>query len=223
MAERYGLLMIITLGEIIVSLLGSYSGSTPARSFVDIILAFLTALCMFHLYFRAETSHHHKHAMRRNAFTAVFWSFTHVLIAIAIISIAVCMKNLLSLSKTMYETNIYVPVHYEFQSVLGASFALLFYSFCVLTLLHLDYTGKDRQDTLLTQKKPRIRQYIRLLLRMSIGTGILLISLFLPLYPSTWILLAVSLSFLYMVIEEYGRVLVDSRHTSTVSEAPTDL
>jgi low temperature requirement protein LtrA len=73
MAERYGLLVVILLGEIVINFLDDFSLKKPSQAAIDTLLSFLMSVCFYYLYFRAEYSNHDKHALRRQYYIGIIW------------------------------------------------------------------------------------------------------------------------------------------------------
>jgi low temperature requirement protein LtrA len=74
LAERYGLLMVIVLGETIFAFLSSYPANYPLKVLRDVVFGMASSVCLFYLYFRAEVSSHYKHALRRHWISGSLWS-----------------------------------------------------------------------------------------------------------------------------------------------------
>ena len=185
----------------------SFTAETPLRSYFDSSMLFLTALSLFYIYFRAESGKHHQHALRRSRFTGIMWGFIHLPISISIISVAYCLKNIMLQANHQYATGDPAYFDYESQTILGASYAILMISLCILTLCHIDVAPIEIKTRANAKHglKPIIPIVTRLACRLSVGIVLLIVSLTIRTYSSNWIIITTFMTFGLVVFEEYGR------------------
>lgn len=71
--ERFGLLIVIVLGEIVIGLMRDWVLTENPLVLGESIVALIIAINIFNLYFRVEAGKHGLHALRRNPLTGVIW------------------------------------------------------------------------------------------------------------------------------------------------------
>ncbi|ORZ39856.1 bacterial low temperature requirement A protein-domain-containing protein [Catenaria anguillulae PL171] len=96
--ERYGLFVIVTLGELAVGILYEQSmaiGGIPALSAA---LGLLIAFGLQFIYFRVEAGTHKVQALRRSFYHGISWTSLHVPLTWSIVVLASCIANLVGQS-----------------------------------------------------------------------------------------------------------------------------
>ncbi|KAI8906298.1 bacterial low temperature requirement A protein-domain-containing protein [Gorgonomyces haynaldii] len=214
MTERYGLLMVIVLGEIVLSFLFDHSSSKVNQNIGYTIVALMIATNIFYLYFRSETSPKHQHALRRHFITGVSWSTLHFPLSSAMIIVGVCLKSIVTASLEVKQTSKLViragAAGYNNNTAVMfmSSMAVLLFCLGVLQKLHL-----DEAPTLSKTKRkyvPQVSQNIRIYVRLVIAILILILGLVVQADPATWLFVVLGLTTGDIIFEEVGRIKVRS-------------
>ncbi|KXS10423.1 hypothetical protein M427DRAFT_508762 [Gonapodya prolifera JEL478] len=105
-SERYGLFVILALGEGLVSIVSP----SPSTNVYDPIygkaaLGLLTFLSFQYTYFDAEQAAHKRHASRRSARTGLFWSFLHYPLVCSLVVAAASLSIIVQTT----DTGVYIP------------------------------------------------------------------------------------------------------------------
>jgi low temperature requirement protein LtrA len=199
MAERYGLLVVIVLGEIMINFLDDFQSSYALRAFADLLVCILLSFCLFYLYFRAEVGKHKQHALRRHAFSGVLWGWIHFPIAIFFVSCGQASNGLLAIAIDTHNGKADGSIAYEFQTLVGTSYSSIYFLLCILNILHLEHTSKNR-------KVANISKVFRTLVRVLCGVLILVLSLTVRMTASSWLWVLTIISLFSVSVEEYGRL-----------------
>ncbi|KAJ3041417.1 hypothetical protein HDV00_009397 [Rhizophlyctis rosea] len=85
LTERYGLFLIIVMGEVIVALFFPSESATPTMPLLKAILGLMLALNLSWIYFDADGSRQALHAMRRSAFHGLAWTLMHLPVFAAVV------------------------------------------------------------------------------------------------------------------------------------------
>lgn len=106
-----------------------------------------------------------------------------------------------------YAANDYAYFDFESQTILGASYAILMISLCILSLCHIEVAPIELKAKTNSKygTKPIVPIITRLACRLTVGIVLLIISLTINTNASNWILIAAFLTFGLVVFEEYGR------------------
>ncbi|KAI8813090.1 bacterial low temperature requirement A protein-domain-containing protein [Cladochytrium replicatum] len=94
-SERYGLLTLIVLGEIVVSLLWDSSSPKFTLGYLATAFGLLIAIAFQWIYFAFEGNHHYVHALRRSFYSAMWWQLFHLPMQIAMVANGVTMAKLI--------------------------------------------------------------------------------------------------------------------------------
>lgn len=203
MCERHSLLIVIVLGEFVLHILTDFSLDQPVSLLLNVILGFLNSLCLYYLYFRAETNTHHKHALRRSAYSGILWGLIHIPLSVFIVSLSIAIYAIIKeAAYNITLQNMNNPIAYQLQTIFGVSYSMVFFSFCILTLVHADAAKtKTNRKT----KKALIAKKTRLLGKFLTGVLFLIFCLTVSWSAQTWLIVTTILSVFSVAVEEVGR------------------
>ncbi|KAI9155844.1 hypothetical protein H9P43_008954 [Blastocladiella emersonii ATCC 22665] len=96
LAERYGLYVIVVLGEIAVAIIFESTASSGATPWLAAAFGLLTGYALQFIYFRVEAASHRMHAIRRSVQTGLAWSLGHIPLGWAIVALGAGIANLVA-------------------------------------------------------------------------------------------------------------------------------
>ncbi|ORZ39894.1 bacterial low temperature requirement A protein-domain-containing protein [Catenaria anguillulae PL171] len=102
LVERYGLYVIVTLGEIAVGILFKNAAGSGAVPMLGATFGILTAYALQFIYFRVEASAHRTHAIRRSAVHGISWSVAHIPLTWSIVVCSSCIAGFVSMLEFAY-------------------------------------------------------------------------------------------------------------------------
>jgi low temperature requirement protein LtrA len=178
---------------------GDFALGNPALELFNVMFAFMNALSLYYLYFRAETSSHHQHALRRNKWTGIFWGLLHVPVVVFIAVVSVCFYQIGKLAKAKNLS----PLPFSLQSIFGTCYAALFFCFCAFSLIHLD---ADPQSNRQKVRPHIIRKGLRVVVNFIIGVLFLVLGLSVQISAQSWIYVSSGLCVFAAAVEEVGRI-----------------
>jgi low temperature requirement protein LtrA len=199
LAERYGLLVVIVLGEIVINFMDDFQSAYALRAFIDLLVCVFLSFCLFYLYFRAEVGKHKQHALRRHAFSGVLWGWVHVPIAVFFVSCGQSINGLLAIAIDSHNGKVDGSIDYQFQTLVGTSFASIYFLLCILNILHLEHASSNK-------KVANISKVYRTLVRAICGAVILILALSVRMTATSWLWVLAMISLFSVSVEEYGRL-----------------
>ena len=207
LSARHTLLVLIALGEFMVYLVGAddFALGDPAVILFNVVFAFMSILSLYYLYFRAETTSHHQHALRRNKWTGMTWGLLHVPIVTWIAVISVCFYAMSKTAVKDINLGTKTSPSYSLQTLFATSYACLFFCFCLLTLIHQDsdpLAGNRRM------RPHRIKKGVRTFVKFIVGLVFLICGLTITIHAQAWIYLSTCLCVFAAVVEEVGRIKI---------------
>ncbi|KAJ3053909.1 hypothetical protein HK097_003099 [Rhizophlyctis rosea] len=85
LTERYGLFLIIVIGEVVIALFFPSESANPTLPLLKAIFGLLLALNLSWIYFDADGSRQALHAMRRSAWAGLLWGLMHIPVFCALV------------------------------------------------------------------------------------------------------------------------------------------
>ncbi|KAI8928016.1 bacterial low temperature requirement A protein-domain-containing protein [Entophlyctis helioformis] len=164
LTERYGSLVVISLGEIVVAFLYDHHLRNLDSVMGLCLLALLMAVNINSLYFRSEGSAHFQHALRRIWYTGVLWNALHFPLYTAIVTLGATVAGLIKVAlknaakaaskspaagasiKAAAEAVVEAgsssssssePVSFGLRTLFAVSLAVVYFLFATLRMLHL--------------------------------------------------------------------------------------
>jgi low temperature requirement protein LtrA len=100
--ERFGLFMLIILGEDIANIVFLENGQFEWRDYLVVFMALTQSFAFQLLYYDIEETHHHrkKHAFRRRKQTGQIWVILHLIYALSVPILAIGVNLLLDIVRT---------------------------------------------------------------------------------------------------------------------------
>ena len=157
MSERAVNLTIMILGEFVGRFLVDFVASEPVPYMLNSILGFIIAISFFYVYLRAETSKHHKHAMRRSLQTGVIWSALIGPIAVFLMGLTLTLYQMIDLARQDWINGTHTNVEYQFQTIFTTTAACVYFCLCLLTMSHLDEAPRQKSKAVTNCK---VKKYI---------------------------------------------------------------
>jgi hypothetical protein len=202
--ERHGLWMVIVMGEVVVGFLVDNNSKSMTGNFYS-VACFLISTCFYWLYFRAETSSHFQHAIRRHWLTGISWSLIHVPLSMSFVVLGVSISALLGSiyqEGSKFISKAELPpgaLPKEVQSMYCLSVMAIHFSLAVMGLLHQE----AKPGTKLTAN---VSKNIRIVSRVIVGALFLGLA-FVQMSPESLILLLAGFGTIEVILEEYGRLV----------------
>lgn len=94
--ERYGLLTLIVIGEVVVGFLWESKSPVLSESYLATIFGILIAISLQWIYFSIDAGKKHIHAVRRSPITALIWQVIHFPLHYCIISVGSIMNAIVT-------------------------------------------------------------------------------------------------------------------------------
>ncbi|KAJ3329513.1 hypothetical protein HDU76_007747 [Blyttiomyces sp. JEL0837] len=187
--ERIGLLVIIVLGEVVVSLLWSSKQSSMSRGYAATLCGLTVAIAFEWLYFNIDATKYYIHAIRRSVITAVVWQNLHLPFCMALVAAGAALGTIVT---SFDETGVNESV----VGLWGASLAIAMFCMIAISLTH---KGHDHEVRIPRNRRVWFRGAVGIVLAGMAGFGRGLDSLSLALIPAC---LLMGLT----ILEEYGRL-----------------
>ncbi|KAI9139392.1 bacterial low temperature requirement A protein-domain-containing protein [Paraphysoderma sedebokerense] len=171
--ERFGLLSIIVIGEVVVNILFDSDAPYLSMGYLATICGLIHAVAFFWLYFNMDASRTYVHAIRRHSVTSVSFSTLHVFLHLSVVSAGVAIGQLISTgSKTLTDNKpgVEMDVKPELRFLYAIGNAVAYFCFFLLGLVH-----KSRDNVMPWENKPRIPKLYRLCWRFMIGVSFIIV------------------------------------------------
>ncbi|ORY36995.1 hypothetical protein BCR33DRAFT_854874 [Rhizoclosmatium globosum] len=158
--ERHGGLYVIAIGTVAASFLYDAQLSWIKNGLGLMMLALLIAVSLNTMYFRAEGRNHFKHALVRSWFTNVLWRFVHTPLVLGVITLGVCMANLVQVefakdANGVLSEGVGPRLKGDYVAIYFTSHGVVFLAFVTLRLLHLEEEVPSRWISFRSQEGNR--------------------------------------------------------------------
>ncbi|KAI8813990.1 bacterial low temperature requirement A protein-domain-containing protein [Cladochytrium replicatum] len=206
-SERYGLLTLIVLGEIVVSLLWDSSSPKFTLGYLATAFGLLIAIAFQWIYFAFEGNHHYVHALRRSFYTAIWWQLFHLPMQIAMVANGVTMAKLII--KVDEPTKTDMGINILFTTSAG---------FIMICLAGIGLTHLHHGDNFC-----RVPRRNRLVVRVLVGIAIIIFGALGWKLPALAILgVTCGLCIFVVIFEEIGSLYFRSHYGSEMSDLESE-
>ncbi|KAI9146441.1 bacterial low temperature requirement A protein-domain-containing protein [Paraphysoderma sedebokerense] len=205
--ERFGLLTIIVIGEMVVSILFDSDAPYVSSGYIATVFGLIHAVTDFWLYFNVDASRTYIHAIRRSTITSVLNSTVHALLHLAIVASGIATGKLVSAASVSLTDNSVATksanstlVKSELRQLYAFGNALCFICYIIMGLLH-----KSRDDSMPIENQPRIKKSYRLIWRFLIVIACIIVGFVgTELSPMELLSVGSALGIVTIVLEQYG-------------------
>ncbi|KAJ3204344.1 hypothetical protein HDU67_009638 [Dinochytrium kinnereticum] len=207
--ERFCCFTMAILGEIVVALLWPSDYKNMSTPYAATILGLIVATSFQWLYYNIDRQHHYTHAIRRSAFTGVFWQILHFPYHLALTTSGGALANLIATVKAQADyqkkyslkaraaaTDVPTYVTDSVRIVWFGALALALTCSAAIGMMHKNHDHHAR-----IQKKHRV--YIRLVVA---GVFVICAPFAATLSPVAMISVPAVLMLALTILEEYGRL-----------------
>ncbi|KAJ3196255.1 hypothetical protein HK101_009626 [Irineochytrium annulatum] len=197
-SERFGLLTLMVLGEVVVAILWDSSSPTFSWNYLATVLGLMMAISMEWIYYNVDGSRQYTHALRRSVPSAVMWQMFHFPLHVSAVAAGACLSMIISLSIT----EPWSPPDPGLRWVFAGGFSV---SMIFIALIGLTHKSHEQQARFATKMAKKARIGGRLLVAMCLmvlaaaggkigATGLLMIAAVVMVTET--------------VVEEWGRLKV---------------
>ncbi|KAJ3310216.1 hypothetical protein HDU76_003422 [Blyttiomyces sp. JEL0837] len=197
-AERFGLLTLIVLGEVVVAILWDSEIPSFSWNYVATVCALVITISMQWIYYNVDGSRQYTHALRRSVPTAVLWQTAHYPLHVCTVAAGAALSNLLSTAST----EPFSPPEPGVRYTMAAGLALSMFCLAIIGLTHRSHDSEARFATKLAKKG-------RMLARLCVVVGLTCLAVFGGSISNVGLVgIAAGLMLFETVLEEWGRLKV---------------